>query len=156
VRGRVGKRADDPEQLDNRAGPAVRDDQRQRVLVPRLGVDEVDAEAVDLGRELRQRVQFRLAVAPVVAAAPVRNQVLDRRQLHTLRPICDGLLAGSARGRDTPLEVGQVFVRHVDLKRADGGVGHGHAALLLLNSSPLLRDGERIAVPAGLALTRPA
>ena len=35
VRGRVGERADGLEQLDDRAGPAVRHDQRQRVLVPR-------------------------------------------------------------------------------------------------------------------------
>jgi hypothetical protein len=33
VPGRVSQRADDLEQLDHRAGPAVRDDQRQRVLV---------------------------------------------------------------------------------------------------------------------------
>ena len=33
VRGRVGERADGLEQLDDRAGPAVRHDQRQRVLV---------------------------------------------------------------------------------------------------------------------------
>ena len=42
VRGRVGQRADDLEHLDHRAGPAVRDDQRQRVLVLRPDVDEVD------------------------------------------------------------------------------------------------------------------
>ena len=57
VRGRVGQRADGLEQLDDRAGPAVRHDQRQRVLMPRPDVDEVDLHAVDLGRELRQRVQ---------------------------------------------------------------------------------------------------
>ncbi len=53
VRRRVGQRADDLEELQDRAWPAVRDDQRQRVLVLRLHVDEVDVEAVDLGRELR-------------------------------------------------------------------------------------------------------
>ena len=36
VRGRVGERANGLEQLDHRAGPAVRHDQRQRVLVLRL------------------------------------------------------------------------------------------------------------------------
>ena len=36
VRGRVGQRADGLEQLDDRAGPAMRHDQRQRVLMPRL------------------------------------------------------------------------------------------------------------------------
>jgi hypothetical protein len=39
VRGRVGERADDLEQLDDRAGPAVRHDQRQRVRVRRPHVD---------------------------------------------------------------------------------------------------------------------
>ena len=38
VRGRVGERADDLEHLDHRAGPAVGDDQRQRVLVLRADV----------------------------------------------------------------------------------------------------------------------
>ena len=70
VRGRVGERADGLEELDDRAGPAVRHDQRQRVLVRRLHVDEVDVHAVDLGHELRQRVQSRLARAPVVLASP--------------------------------------------------------------------------------------
>jgi hypothetical protein len=130
VRGRVGERADDLEHLEDRAGPAVRDDQRQRVLVLRLDVDEVDAKPVDLGGELRQRAQLRLARAPVVTGAPVGHQRLDRRQLHALRPIGDGLLAGLACGRDAPLKLGQVFVWHVDLERADGEVGHGRAALL--------------------------
>ena len=34
-------------------GPTMSDDQRQGVLVIRLHVDEVDAEPVDLGLELR-------------------------------------------------------------------------------------------------------
>ncbi len=50
---RVAEGADHVQHLDDRAGPAVRDDQRQRVLVRRPDVDEVDVEAVDLGEELR-------------------------------------------------------------------------------------------------------
>jgi hypothetical protein len=53
VRGRIGERADDLKQLEDRAGPPVGDDQRQRVLVRRPDMDEVDVEAVDLGLELR-------------------------------------------------------------------------------------------------------
>jgi hypothetical protein len=53
VSGRVGQRADGREQLDDRPGPAMRHDQRQRVLMPRLDVDEVDGDPVDLGCELR-------------------------------------------------------------------------------------------------------
>jgi hypothetical protein len=57
VGGRVRQRADGLQQLDHRAGPAVGDEQRQRVRVGRLDVEEVDVDPVDLGRELRQRVQ---------------------------------------------------------------------------------------------------
>ena len=52
VRRGIGERADGLEQLDHRAGPAVRDDQRQGVRMPRAHVDEVNVEAVDLGDEL--------------------------------------------------------------------------------------------------------
>ena len=58
VRRRIGERLDDLQLLDDRAGPAVRDDQRERVLVPRADVDEVDVQPVDLGQEVRQSVQL--------------------------------------------------------------------------------------------------
>jgi hypothetical protein len=51
--GRIDERVDDLELLDDRAGPAVRDDERQRVLVLRADVDEVNVEPVDLGDEVR-------------------------------------------------------------------------------------------------------
>ncbi len=62
VRGRVGERADRLEQLDHRAGPAVRHDQRQGVLVLGFDVDEVDVDPVDLGRELRERIELASAL----------------------------------------------------------------------------------------------
>jgi dihydrofolate reductase len=55
-----------PEQLDDGAGPAVRHDQRQRVLLLGADVDEVDLHSVDLGRKLRKRVEPRLDPAEVV------------------------------------------------------------------------------------------
>ena len=88
------------QQLDDRAGPPVRDDDRQRVLVLRADVDEVDVQPVDLGHEVRQGVQLRLAPAPVVVCRPVAGEFLHRRQLHALRMICDEFLVGPAGGRD--------------------------------------------------------
>ena len=85
VRRGIGQRIDDLQLLDDRAGPAVRDDERQRVLVLRADVDEVDVEPVDLGDELRQRVQLRLDLAPVVLGRPVARELLHRRELHALR-----------------------------------------------------------------------
>ena len=105
VRGRVGQGTDGLEELDDRAGPAVCHDQRQRVLMPGPDVDEVDLHPVDLGRELRQCVQSCLALAPVVLGRPVAGELLQRRQLHALRPILDELLGGPAGRRDAPTKL---------------------------------------------------
>src|SRR5207245_3107357 len=100
-----GEGAAGREQLDARAGPAVRHDQRQRVLVWRLHVDEMDVQAVDLGRELRERVELRLGLAPVVVGRPVARELLQGRQLYALRPICDEFLTGPARRCDAPAQL---------------------------------------------------
>ena len=144
VRGRVGERADGLEQLDDRAGPAVRHDQRQRVLVRRPHVDEVDVHAVDLGRELRQRVQLRLARAPVVLRRPVAGERLDRRQLHALRPISDELTGGPARRSETAAQLGELLLRNLNPERTDGVVrGDGH------HGAPSFADGTLRSVSCG-------
>jgi hypothetical protein len=51
--GGIGQRIDDLQLLDDRAGPAVRDDERQRIIVLRTSVDEVNVEPIDLGDEVR-------------------------------------------------------------------------------------------------------
>ena len=139
VRGRVGERADGLEQLDDRAGPAVRHDQRQRVLVRRADVNEVDVHTVDRGRELRQRVQSRLARAPVVIARPVARKRLHRGQLHALRPIIDQLCGRPARRLDPPAQLSELLPRNIDPERADGccfgSDGHDVAPRFVFNSS---------------------
>ena len=101
----VGQRADQVEHLDDRARPAVGDDQRQSALVARLDVDEVDVEPVDLRHELRQRVQPFLDSREVVAVAPIAGELLHRLQLHTLRRILHGLLLGPTCGLDALKQV---------------------------------------------------
>ena len=61
VRRGIGERIDDLQLLDDRAGPSMRDDERQRIFMFRTNVNEMNVEPVDLGDELRQGVQFRLA-----------------------------------------------------------------------------------------------
>ena len=46
--------------LDDRAGPSVRDDERQRIFMFRTNVNEMDVEPIDLGDESRQSVKPRL------------------------------------------------------------------------------------------------
>ena len=122
VCGGVGEWADGLEQLDDRARPAVRHDQRQRVLVRRLHMDEVDVEPVDLGFELRLRVQSSLAPPPVVLGCPVVGERLGGRQLHALRPIGDEFLGRPASRTDAAAQLVDLLLRNLDSERADRGV----------------------------------
>ena len=90
--------------------------------VARLDVDEVDVHAVDLRHELRKGVQLRLGLSPVVVRRPVADERFERRELHALRPILDELLGGPPGRRETPAEVGEVRLRHVDAERPDRGL----------------------------------
>src|SRR3954462_15064993 len=62
---RLAQRLDDIEELGDRSGPAVRDDQRQRVGVVGTRVNEVDLLAVDLSEEMRPPIEAILLRAPV-------------------------------------------------------------------------------------------
>src|SRR4051812_42336493 len=101
VGGGIGKRIDDLELLDDRAGPSVVDDERQCILMFRANVDEMDVQSVDPGDEIRQGFQPLLDLAPVVVIQPVVRELLHRLQSWTLRLICNSLLLGPARGRDS-------------------------------------------------------
>ena len=77
VRRGIGQRIDDLQLLDDRAGPSVRDDERQRILVLRADVNEVNVEPIDLGDEVRQGVELRLDLAPVVLCRPIAREFLQ-------------------------------------------------------------------------------
>ena len=110
VCGRVRQGTDGVDQLHDGAGPAMGHDQRQRVLVRRPDVNEVDVHPVDLGRELRERIQPRLARAPVVIGSPVANKRPNRRQLHALRPIGDELAGRPARRRKAAAQLSELLL----------------------------------------------
>ena len=54
VCGGIGQRIDDLHLFGDRAGPSVRNDERQRIFVFRTDVNEMNVQSVDLGEELRQ------------------------------------------------------------------------------------------------------
>src|SRR5215203_6903385 len=102
----------------------------------------MDVQPIDLGDELRQGFQLRLALAPVVIRRPVACEFLHRRERHALGLICDGLLFGPLRGRDAATEVDECRFRNVDPEAADFGTGHGgldwgHGALLFVDRASL-------------------
>ena len=59
----IRERADDFQLLDDRAGPAVCDDEGQRAFVFRTYVNEMDVDSVDLGDEVGNGLEFCLALA---------------------------------------------------------------------------------------------
>src|SRR5215207_329674 len=82
----IGKWLDDLQLLNDRARPAMRDDERQRIFMFRTNVDEMDVQPIDLGDEVRQSLQPRLAVAPVVLCRPIARERLHRRQPRAATP----------------------------------------------------------------------
>src|SRR5688572_28838059 len=84
----------------------------------------MNVQPVDLGDEVRQRVEPRLAPAPVVVRRPVLRQLLHRRKLDALRLILrllplhrlDGLLLGPARGLDARTQRLELRLGELDLR----------------------------------------
>lgn len=74
----------------------------------------MDLHPIDHSRELWQRVQSCLALAPVVLSRPVAGERPQRRQLHFLRPILNELFGRPARGREAPAEISEVLTPDID------------------------------------------
>ena len=150
VSGRVRQRADRVEQLDHRPGPAVGHDQRQRVLVRRRDVDEVDVHAVDLRDELRQLVQTRLDAPEVVLVQPIAGEGFGRGKLHALRPFVDQLLARPACRGDTPSQIINLLLRKPGPEGSDRRRGLGSSAHRMISHSRMTPPPEPThRLPAG-------
>ena len=70
MRGRIGQGINDLELFNDGPGPPMSDDQRQRAIVLRPNVNEVDVHAIDLSDKLRQGVEPRFYSSALVSQAP--------------------------------------------------------------------------------------
>src|SRR5690348_7873784 len=104
--------------------------------------DEMDVQPVNLGDELRQRVQPGLGPAPVVIRSPVADERLQVVQLGTLRLIWHRFGIGPSCRRQTPSKVDDRFFGNIGPERADRrGAGwlvgrDGHVGLLAVGLCP--------------------
>src|ERR1700685_4037534 len=87
--------------IDDRTGPTVGDDERQRIFMFRTNVDEMNVESVDLRHELRQGIQPGLDLPPIMFRPPIARDLLNRCELHALRWIRDRLLIWPVGRSDT-------------------------------------------------------
>jgi hypothetical protein len=120
MRSRIGQWVDDLHLLDDRARPPVGDDHRQRVLVSRSNMNEVNIEPINLGDEVGQSIQTRFRLAPVVLCRPITRELLDGREPHALGVVGDLLFVGPAGRRDATAKIDEVRFRNVDAKGANG------------------------------------
>ena len=109
----------DLEQLDERAGPAVGDDQRERGRPRAALVDKVDAQAADGGAEVREGVDGALLRPPVEVRLPVAHQVVQVGQARAVLPIGPGDLVGPAGARQPRLQVRELGFGDLDSERLD-------------------------------------
>ena len=120
ITGGVGERADDLQELDDRAWPAVRHHQWQRVGVRRADVQEMEAQAVDTGAELREGVEALRHALHVVLRGPVAAHLLHVRERYALAPVARGLGVRPACGGEAPAQVLDPGAPDLDLERDDG------------------------------------
>ena len=93
---RIGERADDIHELDDRSRPAVRHDQRTGVRLRRADMHEMDIHSVNLGQVMGILVERILAAFPVIAGPPVIDDGLDVIKRNALRPVIDRFRIGPA------------------------------------------------------------
>ena len=121
----VAERPDHVEELHDRAGPAVDQQQRSGIGLRGPDVQEVEILPVDLGGELGELVEASLRLAPVVAVPPVFRQALEVVHGHAAGPRLARALVGPAGQVEAGREVVECGLRDVDPVRRDPCVGHG-------------------------------
>ena len=88
----------------------------------RTNVNEMNVEPVDLGNEVRNGVDLRLALPPIVLGPPILRELLHRRQLHTLCGVGDLFALRPLCGLNALAQIGEVCLRRLEVKRTYSGV----------------------------------
>src|SRR5271154_272880 len=108
----------------------------------------MSVQPVRVGDELRERVQPRLALGPVVIRPPVARELLNRRDRHALRIVRNRLPLGPPRREYSPAQLVELRLGKARLKRTNRGLG---AARLLPHT---MLSGERAHCLCSFALVK--
>ena len=129
VGGGVGQRPNDLLEVPEGPGPAVGEDEGGGVRSLAAFVDEVHGHAVEVDLEVREGVESRFGLAPVVVVAPGAQERLEVVAVHAEAPVVVREIGRETRVFEPSLQVGDIFVRD--------GNGEG----LGLHGSPRRRQG---------------
>src|SRR5215510_3376383 len=78
----------------------------------------MNVQAVDLSDEIRDGIDPRFDLAPVIFRGPIAREFLSRVELNTLRPICDRFPIRPAGRVDALTQLCKLRVRVVHIKSA--------------------------------------
>ena len=106
-------------QLDERTGPAMRQDQRNAVPVSGALMDEVDVDAVELGAKLIDRVQLALLCAPIKPVGPICKQLFKVIKIRLLVSGNAWCLIRPARVADARPEIKENLFLDPNRERSD-------------------------------------
>jgi hypothetical protein len=115
----IGQEWHERQQLDERARPAVNQNQRNAVPVSGPLMDEVDVNAVELCAELSGRVQLALLCLPIELVGPIRKQLPKVLKVSPLLPSSAWCLFRPARLTNALSEVRQDLCLDLDRERGD-------------------------------------
>ena len=91
---RIGQHRDQLQELDDRARPAVREEERHRRRPLPFLVDEMQLDPAERHLELAEGVEPRLLRPPVEAGAPVVDELLQIGDARAGRPRLERWLVG--------------------------------------------------------------
>ena len=102
----IGEARDDVEELEHRAGPAMRQQQRARCGPLAGDVKEVEVDAGERDVVLRELIEPGLGCSPVEALAPIGEEAREPRDVGAIGPGCAGRCIRQAGSREPLAEVG--------------------------------------------------
>src|SRR5262249_60076125 len=112
----ISQQRDEFQHLGERAGPAVRDDERERLRADAAFVNVMDLQAADIRAEMTEAVERRFLRAPVKYALPVLRQFMKVIEAGAVFPARAGQRVGPARECQPRLQIVQRGLRNVDFE----------------------------------------
>ena len=109
--GGVGEPRNDIEELEDRAGPAMHQQQGHRVGADAGDVQVVQVDPVQRHHELREGIEACLLGAPIEAVLPMGEQALEIVDIGPEGPWLAGCLVGQAGEGEAGLEIGDRRIR---------------------------------------------